>query len=109
MIILYILRLLNYANILLLHSTAYLLIISIFQGAISSVQSLSRVQLFVTPWTIEHQVSLSITNSWNLLKLMSIELVMSSNHLILCHPLLPPSSIIPSIKVFSSELVLHIR
>ena len=51
MIILYILRLLNYANILLLHSTAYLLIISIFQGAISSVQSLSRVQLFVTPWT----------------------------------------------------------
>ena len=57
---------------------------------ISSVQLLSPVQLFVTPWTAAHQASLSITNSWSLLKLMSIELMMPSNHLILCHPLLLP-------------------
>ena len=68
---------------------------------ISLVQLLSRVQLFVTPWTAAHQASLSITNSWILLKLMSIELVMSSNRLILCHPLLLLSSIFPSIRVFS--------
>ena len=74
----------------------------------ASVQSLSCVQLFATPWTIAHQASLSITNSWTLLKLMSIELVMPSNHLILCHLLLLPS-IFPSIRVFSNELVLHIR
>ena len=73
----------------------------------SSVQSLSRVRLFVTPWTAACQASLSITNSWSLLKLMSIELVMPSNHLILCHPLLPPSSF-PSIRVFSNESVLCI-
>ena len=75
----------------------------------SSVQSLSRVQLFVTPWTAARQASLFITNSWSLLKLMSIALVMPSDHLILCHPLLFPPSIFPSIWVFSNELVLHIR
>ena len=72
------------------------------------VQSLSRVQLFVTPWTAAHQDSLSITNSQKLLKLMSIESVMPSNHLVLCHSLLLPS-IFPSINVFSSESVLLIR
>ena len=75
----------------------------------SSVQLLSCVQLFVRPWTEAHQASLFITNSQSLLKLMSIELVMPSNHLILCHPLFLPPSIFPSIKVFSSELVLRIR
>ena len=75
---------------------------------ISSVQSLSRVQLFVTPWTAAHQASLSITNSRSLRKLMSIESVIPSSHLILCRPLLLPS-IFPSIRVFSSESVLHIR
>ena len=74
----------------------------------SSVQSLSLVQLFVTPWTAAHQASLSITNSRSLLKLMSIELVMPSNHLILCHPLLLPA-IFPSIRVFSNKLALCIR
>ena len=76
---------------------------------ISSVQSLSHVQLFVTPWTAAHQASQSIINSWSLLKLMSIESVMPSNHLILCRPLLLLPSIFPSIRVFSNELVLHIR
>ena len=75
----------------------------------SSVQSLSRVQLFATTWTAAHQASLSITNSWSLLKLMSIELVMPSNHLILCRPLLLLPSIFPSIRVFSNESVLRIR
>ena len=75
---------------------------------ISSVQSLSRVQLFAIPWTAAHQASLSITNSWSLLKLMSIELVMPSNHLIPCHPLLL-SSVFPNIRVFSNESVLRIR
>ena len=75
----------------------------------SSVQSLSRVQLFATPWTIAHQASLSITNSWNLVKLMSIESVVPSNHFILCHPLFLPPSIFPSIRVFSKESVLHIK
>ena len=65
----------------------------------SLVQSLSHVQLFVTPWTAAHQASLSITNSWSLLRLVSIELVMPSNHLILCHPLLLPS-LFPSTRVF---------
>ena len=76
---------------------------------ISSVQSLSGVQLFVTPWTAAHQASLSITNSWSLLKLMSIESVMPSSYLTLFHPLLLPPSIFPSIRVFSSESVLCIR
>ena len=75
----------------------------------SSVQSLSRVWLFETPWTAAGQASLSITNSWSLLKLMSIKLVMPSNHLILCRPLLLPPSIFPSIRVFSIESVLRIR
>ena len=66
----------------------------------SSVQSLSRVQLFGTPWTAAHQASLFITNSRNLLKLMSIKLVMPSNHLILCHSLLLLPSIFPSIRAF---------
>ena len=66
----------------------------------SSVQSLSCVQLFATPWTAAHQSSLSNTNSRSLLKLMFIESVMPSNHLILCHPLLLPPSIFPSIRVF---------
>ena len=69
----------------------------------SSVQSLSYFQLFVTPWTALCQTSLSITNSQSLLKLMSIELVMPSNHLILCHPLLLQPSIFPSIGVFPNE------
>ena len=75
----------------------------------SSVQSLSHVQLFETPWTTVYQASLSITNSWSLLKLMSIELVMPSNHLNLCRPLLLLPSIFPSIRVFSDESVLCIR
>ena len=75
----------------------------------SSVQLLSRVRPFVTPWTAAHQASLSITNSWSLLQLMSTESVMSSNHLILCHPLLPLPSIYPSIRVFSNESALCMR
>ena len=75
----------------------------------SSVQSFSCVRLFATPWTAACQASLSITNSQSLLKLMSIELVMPSNHLILCRPLLLLPSIIPSIRVFSNESVLCIR
>ena len=73
---------------------------------ISSVQLLSHVQLFVTPWTAACQASLSITNSWNLLKLMSIESVMPSSHLIFCHSLLLLPSIFPSIRVFSNESTL---
>ena len=75
----------------------------------SSVQSLSRVQLFATPWTAARQASLSITNSQSLLKLMSIKSVMPSNHLILCHPLLLLPSTFPSIRVFSNESVHRIR
>ena len=75
---------------------------------ISSVQSLSHVWLFVTPWFAAYQASLSITNFQSLLKLISIELVMPSNHLILCRPLLLPPSIFLSIRVFSNESVLHI-
>ena len=75
----------------------------------SSVQSLSCVRLFVTPWTAACQASLSITNSWSPPKPMSIESMMPSNHLILCRPLLLLPSIFPSMKVFSSESALHIR
>ena len=75
----------------------------------SSVQSLSRVRLFATPWTAARQASLSITNSRSPPKPMSIGSVMPSNHLILCRPLLLLPSIFPSIRVFSSESVLHIR
>jgi len=75
----------------------------------SSVQSLSRVQLFATPWIAARQASLSITNSWSSLKLTSIELVMPSSHLILCHPLLLLPPIPPSIRVFSNESTLRMR
>ena len=75
----------------------------------SSIQSLSHVQLFVTPWNAAHQASLSITNSRSLLKLMSMELVMPSNHLILCRSLLLLPLIFPSIRVFSNESVLFLR
>ena len=78
---------------------------------ISSVQSLTHVLLFATatPWTAAHQASLCITNSWSLLKLISIEMVMPSSHLILCHPLLLLPSIFPSIRVFSKESTLRMR
>ena len=79
------------------------------KGLAQTVQSLSHVRLFATPWTVAPQASLSITNSQSLLKLMSIESVMPSNHLILCCPLLLLPSIFPSIRVFSSESVLRIR
>ena len=82
---------------------------SIHSGQFNSVQPLSRVRLFVTPWTAARQAFLSITNFWSLLKLMSIESVMPSNHLILCHPLLLLPSVFPSIKVFSNESVLPNR
>ena len=75
----------------------------------SSAQLLRRVSLSLTSWTAAHQASLSITNTWSLFKLMSIESVMPSSHLILCRPLLLPPSIFPSIRVFSNESVLHIR
>ena len=91
-------------------------IMCLLSQAFSSVQSLSRVQLFATPWTAACQASLSITNSWSLVKLMFtksvmmfIESVMPTNHLILCRPLLLLPSISPSIRVFSNESVLHIR
>ena len=76
---------------------------------LSSVQLLSHIWFFVTPWTAAPQASLSITNSQSLPKLMSIESVMTSNHLILWHPLLPLPSFFPSVGVFSNESVLHIR
>ena len=76
---------------------------------VSSVQSFSHVQLFVTLWTAAHQASVSITNSQSLLKLMCIELVMPSTYLILCHPLLLLPSVFPSIRIFPNESVLHIR
>ena len=81
----------------------------VFYLQFSSVQSLSHIRLFATSGTAAHQASLSITNSQSLLKLMSIESVMPSNHLILCHPLLLQPSIIPSIRVFPHESVLRIR
>ena len=87
------------------------MILKVLKGVyqFSSIQSLSCVRLFVTPWTATHQASPAITNSRSLLKLMSIESVMPSNHLILCHPLLLLPSIFPSIRVFSNESVLCIR
>ena len=78
-------------------------------GIICSVQLFSCVQLFATPWTSGSQASLFITNSWSLLRLMTVDSVMPSNHLILCCPLLRPPSIFPSIRVFSNESVLCIR
>ena len=85
--------------------------VSFFESLLwfSSIQPLSYVRLFATPWTAAHQASLSITNSWSLLKLMPIESVMPSNHLILCHPLLLLPSVFLSIRVFSNESVLCIR
>ena len=77
--------------------------------SLSSVQALSHAQLFATPWTAAHQASLSITDSWSLLKLIYIESVIPSNHLTLCNPLLLLPSILPSIRVFSNESVLCIR
>ena len=88
-------------------TTWYLRILWLVQS--SSVQLLSRVQLFVTPWTTAHKASLSITNSWSPPKPMSIKSVMPSNHLILCCPLFLLPSIFPSIRVFSNGLALHIR
>ena len=87
----------------------HLAYLTYMQSKFSSVQSLSSVQLFATPWTAAHQISLSITNSWSLLKLMSSELMMPSSHLILCCPLLLLPSIFPSIRVFSNESVLSLR
>ena len=89
--------------------TLYMYIHSYILYQFSSVQSISRIQLFVTPWTAAHQASLSITNSWSPPKPMSTESVMPPNHLILCHPLLLLPSIFPSIRVFSNESALHIR
>ena len=89
-------------------STPWLLWITL-QWRFSSVQSLSRVRLFATPWTAACQASLSITNSKSLLKLMSIESLMPSNHLILCHLLFLLPSIFPSIRVFSNESVFRIK
>ena len=76
---------------------------------VSSAESLSRIRLFATSWTAAHQASLSIINTWSLLKFISIASVMPSNYLILCRPLLLPPSIFPSIRVFSNESVLRIR
>ena len=78
-------------------------------SSISSVQLLSHVWRFVTPWTAAHQASLSFTITWSLLRLMSIESMMPSNHLILCHSLLLLPSVFPSIRVFSNVLALHTR
>ena len=92
-----------------LHQSPHLTAAGADKYGYSAVQSLSHVWLFATPWTAAQQASLSITNSQNLLKLMSIELVMPSNHLILCHPLPLPPSIFPRIRVFSNESALRMR
>ena len=84
-------------------------VLQITRVSVSSVQSLSHFRLFVTPWTAAHQASLSITNFLSLLKLMSIESVMPSNHFILCHPLLLLPSIFSSIRALANESALHIR
>ena len=84
-------------------------VVNTYKGTFYSVQSLSRVRLFATPWTVVRQASLAITNSQSLLKLISIISMMPANHLILCHPLLLPPPIFPSIRVFSNDSVLHIR
>ena len=89
--------------------TPYADVLTLSTSAVVAVESLSHVCLFVTPWTATCQASLSFTIFWSLLKLMSIETVMPSNHIILCHPLLFLPSIFPSIKVFSNESVLRIR
>ena len=91
------------------HSLLTVQLIYKLKKDISSVQSLSCVWLFPTPWTAARQDSLSVTNYWSLLKLLSIESEMPSNHLFLCHPLLLPPSIIPRIRVFSNESALRMR
>ena len=99
--------------IVFFHSLILFSVSSIFKlhlsHNLSFVQSLSQLQLFVTPWNVALQASLSFTVSWSLLKLMLIELVMPSNHLVLCHAILLLPSIFPSIRVLSNELALHIR
>ena len=94
---------------LLFRRNQYVLIWHFISNFWISLFNRSIMSNSATPWIAAHQAFLSITNSWNLLKLMSIELVMPSNHLILCHPFLLPPSIFPSIRVFSNELVLHIK
>ena len=92
-----------------LHPNAFWLCQTFPSDLFCLVQLLSHALLFVIPWTAAQQASLSITNSWSLLKLMSIESVMTSNHLILCHPLLLLPSVFPSLNVFFSESVVCIR
>ena len=94
----------------LLYNVLLLIVSTIQQSELAIVvQLLNHVQFFATPWTVAHQASLSFTISWSFLKLMSIESVMLSNHLIFCHPLLLLPSVFPSIRVFSNEMALHIR
>ena len=99
----------TWLNRLNMRTCNQIIVPSIWTSPNAVVQSLSHVSLFATPWTTALQASLSITDSWSLLKVMSIESVMPSNHLILCHPLLLLPSIFPSIRVFSNESVLCIR
>ena len=96
---------------MLYNFTIYVVCVSMLRPLVqfSQVQSLSRAWLFATPWTAARQASLSISNPWSLLKLMSLELVVPSDHLILCCPLLLLPSMFPNIRVFSSESVLRIR
>ena len=100
---------LNYKLLPSLESCVQTLFLEIFNRVINSVQSLSHVQLFATPWTSAHQASLSITNSQSIPKLVPIESVMSFSHLILCYPFLLPPSIFLSIRVFSNKPVVRIR
>ena len=97
-------KVLNYINLIF-----YLWKIHSIYVSILVVESLNCVWLFVTPWTVAHQASLSFTISWSMLKFMFVELVMLSNHLILCHSFFLLSLIFPSIRVFSNESALHIR
>ena len=97
-------KILNYINLIF-----YLWKIHSIYVSVVVAESLNCVWLFVTPWTVAHQASLSFTISWNMLKFMFVELVMLSNHLILCHSFFLLSLILPSIRVFSSESALHIR
>ena len=92
-----------------MHRLVYLEFTHLWKRSETVILSLSCVQLFVTPWTVAHQASLSFTVSWSLLKFMSIELVIQPNNLICCHPLLLFPSAFPSIRVFSIELALHIE
>ena len=97
-------------NVLIENRSVYLNVTQLFENCVSSVCSVAQsCQTLCNPWTAARQASLSITNSQSLLRLMSIQLVMPSNCLILCRPLLFPPSVFPSIRVFSSESVLHIR